>query len=352
MSVLLLGIALSGCVQSAPPDHRPEVAAALAEHVGLAHYLALEAASAELSQQATALCAGPTDTALTATRDAWWAAREPLKRAEVIQFGPVIEYPDRLGPKLDDWPVNADAIEELVAGDDALDFDAMGTATRGSPVVEYLLWGQGDDTLDALSTDPRRCEVLAGACADLHANTSRLVEAWRTDWLGPLSDPAGAGPASPYSTLQDVIDEWVNRMGFTVENVRATKLGKPLGDDAGGTPQPDTLESRHSGRSLADARDALAGVRDVWDGAGGGQHPGISRLAEPDPQLSAQLDELFEASALRLSEIPEPLEESVALSPGRVADAQEALRALQVAIQVDLAPGLGVTITFNDNDGD
>ena len=64
------------------------------------------------------------------------------------------------------------------------------------------------------------------------------------------------------------------------------------------------------------------------------------------------IDALLSTSATRLAEVPDPLEQTISLEPELVVRAQEALLALQVAIQVDLAQALGVTITFNDNDGD
>lgn len=345
-------IALWWLLACTPPeeeadDRRPEVIAHLAEDVTLGHYQEFASRTATLTRASEDLCASPSPTALTAARDAWWAAREPWKQAELVQFGPVIEYPERLGPKLDDWPVNAEAVEDLVDSDTALDqasFDAMGSATRGLPVVEYLLWDE--DALTALS-DSRRCAVLAGAAADVEASAGRLVTAWQDDWLPQLTTPAAVEDGA-YETVQEVLDEWVNRMAFTAENIRSRKLGKPNGDAAGGEPQPDVLESRPSGRSIQDARDALAGLKDVWEGVDG---PGVRDLVE-DADLALRIDELIDSSDARLGQIPEPLEDTIALEPELVARAQEPLQALQVAIQVDLAQALGVTITFNDNDGD
>ena len=354
---LVLLVLLAGCASTggdtAGTDARASVIASLAEHVAQARYAEFSTLSTAMSGAASTLCESPSTDTLESARAAWWSAREPWKRAEVIQFGPVVEYPDRLGPKLDDWPVNADGVEELIAGEGALDqaaFDVMGTATRGLPVVEYLLWERGADTLDALTADARRCDALAGAAADVAANAKRLEDAWRTTWLARLSTPE-ADPDDAYDTVQDVVDEWVNRMAFTVENVRSTKLGKPVGDSSGGEPQLDAIESRYSTRSLTDARDALAGARDVWTGDVGGDHPGISDLVD-DPDLVERVDTLFDAAETRLAEVPETLEETVVLQPEVVARAQEALQALQVVLQVDVAQALGVTITFNDNDGD
>ena len=340
---------------------RAAVIASLAEHVTLGHYAQFSAQSAALAAATAALCEAPDAGRLEAAQAAWWAARAPWKQSEIVQFGPVVEYPERLGPKLDDWPVNADAVETLIASEDALEaasFAEKGSATRGLPMVEYLLWPSttAPDVLAAMAEEPRRCAAAAGAAGDVQANAVLLEETWATDWMPGLAQPS-AGDGDDYDSAQDVIDEWVNRMAFTAENIRATKLGKPVGDSAGGEPQPDTLESRPSGRSLQDARDALGGVQAVWDGelvgdSGDTDHPGIADLVGDDPALVSQIDDLLAACALRLAEVPEPLEQTIVLEPEVVSRAQEALQLLQIAIQVDLAQALGVTITFNDNDGD
>ena len=190
-----------------------------------------------------------------------------------------------------------------------------------------------------------------GAAADIAVNTQLLVTLWETTWRAPLTTPADAEHMT-YKTTQDVIDEWVNRMLFTVENIRVEKLGKPLGDKTGGNPSLQSLESRYSGRSLQDAKDALAGVAAVWQGSDDVAPNGIAALVADDAELTQWLTAQLSASRGRLEDIADPLEETVLVEPEIIQRAQDALRTLQVVVQVDLAQALGVTIAFNDNDGD
>lgn len=337
-----------------PNASRAEVVRALAEQVAQGHYAEFALKAAVMHELTTALCDHPDAGTFAAAQAGWWAAKAPWARAEVIQFGPVVEYPERLGPKIDDWPVNEEAVEALIAGEDPLDvasFGLMGSATRGLPVVEHLLWPDDADALAALLATPRRCEALVGASGDVAISAERLVTVWREDWMLRVGQPS-VDDGDAYDTVQDALDEWVNRMAFTAENIRGTKLGAPVGDKTGGEPQPDLLQSRPSGRSLTDARDALAGVQDLWTGGAAESPLGVRDLLRDDPVLTAQLDALFETTDARLAELPEPLEDTILLQPELVARAQDALLALQVAVQVDLAQQLSVTITFNDNDGD
>lgn len=328
-----------------PATANPEPLEALSQHV--ADTYALFADRTDRLERATAsFCVALSPETLAESQAAWWEAREPWKRSEIVNFGPVVEYPERLGPQIDDQPINERAIEDLVEETEPLDFGAMGSATRGFPVLEYLLWSDG--SLEALAESPRRCQLLSGGAADLHGNAARLLDVWQRDWQAQVAGQ-DASEGVLWASPQEVVDEWVNRMAFTVENIRVTKLGKPAGDKAGGEPQPDTLESRLSARSLMDARDALQGVSDVWSGREG--QPGLSGLVG-DAELIARLSASLETASQRLAAVPETLEQTIQSQPEQVAQAQAPLQELQVLIQVELAQELNVTITFNDNDGD
>ncbi|MCA9575353.1 MAG: imelysin family protein [Polyangiales bacterium] len=351
--VASLALWAGSCGDTSAPDRRPEVITALARDVAVGSYTELEVRSGTLLSEVEALCADPSDDTLQAARTAWWDARTPWKEAEVVKFGPVVEFPERFGPKLDSWPASLTAITELLTSDEGLtlaDFALKGAYKRGLPVVEYLLYAQGDDTLTWLAADARRCEVLVGVTADVQANAGALRDAWLQLWQARLSDPT-TDSADMWDTVQDVLDEWVNRMAFTVENIRSMKLGVPVGDTSGGVPMPENLESRYSGRSLRDARDALAGVARAWHG-GDETQPGIAALLERKPALVERVSQLFVAADAALASVPEPLEPSLTDDRASIAAAQEALRLLQVALQTDVAQALGVTVTFNDNDGD
>ena len=349
-SLLVLG----ACGPDPDTALRETVMEAVATEVALGQIKDFEAKSKLMADAAADYCAQPDSLEqLSAVRNAWWEAKGAMKRFEIIQFGPIVEYPERIGPKLDDWPVNASAVEDLIEGEAALavdDFSRMGTATRGMPVVEYLLWSRGDDSSAFFSGSTRACEALIGSSGDVSRSSALLTEVWSEQWVGRLTDPADH-PDDAYASSHDVLEEWVSRMSFTVENIRKDKLGKPVGDAAGGEPQPDILESRYSQRSLEDAVDALLGVLDVWSG-GEWSERGVLDLLEEDWDGLASTTSLFEVSLQRTREIPEPLEQTINDEPEIVARAQEALLALQVALQVDLAQALSVQVGFNDNDGD
>ena len=337
------------------PSRIARVLDGLANDVALQQYDAFVVETKAMAEAAAAFCASPDAAGLEGMRTAWLSAKTPWKRAEVVLFGPVVEYPLRLGPKLDDWPVNSTSVEALVTGDSALDqdaFDGKGTARRGLPVVEYLLWSNqnGTEPLAALTNDSRRCEVLVGVSADVATNAMRLRDAWRDEWSPQVTTPESVEDGA-YDSSQEVLDEWVNRMAFTVENIRVIKLGKPAGDGANGQIQPDIIESRLSGRSLSDARDALQGVYWVWTGGGDDGQLGVRDLLQ-GAGVVQQMEFLFQTAMEELAALPDTLEETLMANPESVVPAKTALTALQSVIQGEVATSVGVTLKFNDADGD
>jgi predicted lipoprotein len=344
--------------QSAPEDARRELIKNLGEQVFLPNYRELEARIETLGERAGELCDAPDDERVEAARAAWWEARAPLKENELLAFGPYVEEPGRYGPKLDFWPARVENIEALLAGDGAVDAEsvaAFGTAEKGFPVVEYLLYTPNLDVAAAFD-DERRCEYLGSLIADLGENAEGLNSAWDPSQGDYLDELVYAGRTSKaFATLDLALGEIVNRLVFTVENARGDKLGGPAGTRTDGTPQPDSAESRFSGRSLEDVRDNLRGVRSVC--LGRNQEPADASLAAhlrriDRGDLAERLEVAFEASFSALDAIPEPLTETVESDAAPVLAAVAELAELQRLLQVDLIHALNLVLTFNDADGD
>jgi len=142
-------------------------------------------------------------------------------------------------------------------------------------------------------------------------------------------------------------------MAFTVENIRAEKLGTPLGALTGGSPQPGKAESQFSGRSVEDIRDNLRGIEQLYDGNEAEEQIGadfyLRECGHPFGEtMRARLDGAYAA----LAAIDVPLTQAIVDQPDRVQAAMDRLGELQRFIQVDIINALALTVGFNDNDGD
>jgi len=344
------------CGPEAIPDKRRTLLSAWGETL-LETYAEFEAACVELDVRARAFCDNPGQASLDAAREAWWSVRAPWKRTEIFAFGPYADEPIRLGPKLDFWPSRPDSVQQVLDGANPITAESaanLGAPARGMPAIEILLWAVGDGTLTAFQSSPRRCEYLVALTSDLIARARDLRLAWDPENGNFLSELTHAGEQGRrFASLHLALGEVVNRLGYTVENIRTEKLGRPAGTANGGSPQPDKVESPFSGRSLEDIRDNLRGVEQLYFGAPGRGRPGLEQyLNERGRSFASLMRSKLELCHAALNAIGEPLAVAVVSQPDAVRAALERLAELQRAIQVDVIGALSLSIGFNDNDGD
>lgn len=360
-ALLACVLCLIACDADPQQSPRRRTLEGLIDHVILPLLGDLEDRAGELDARAHELCEQPRPSSLVLARDAWQRARTPLKQAEVLAFGPHTLSPWRLQGQLDFWPVRPGSIETtleddapFVVGDD--DRLLLGAAAKGMPAIEYLLYGPGVDA--ARFEDARRCAYLIALTADLERQARALREAWAGPFGQQLRIAAGDGTADGgmqrYDDIRESFGELVNSLSFTVEVVRTDKLGRPFGL-TGGEPQPDALESRFAQRSIADAIDTLGGVEAIFTGRydGRSRTGGIAGLLRERGQPQ---DLLFErhmaAASAALEAIDGPLERAIERDRDGVQAALDALRELQIFLQVELTQALAVTVTFGGSDGD
>ncbi len=355
-ALALVTLALVGCSEprAAKEDTRRALLEGLGKEVFLPRYVEFEERAHDAERQANALCESPSDETLGAARDAWWAARAPWKRNETVAFGPYAP-PDSLGAAIDFWPCRKASVDTVLTGVDPIDASLLGAAAKGLPVMEYLLFDPEVDVVVESELGSRRCDYVAAVGQDLGADATAMREAWDPevgDFLGELVE---AGRKSKtYDSIEMALGEVVNRLVYDLEAARGEKLGAPLGIRTDGVPQPDSAESRFSGRSLEDVRDSVRGVEEVCFGADVEDAQSLVRYLEGigRDDLGPALRDAFDASYAALDRIPEPLTEAVMTDPASVQAASDALGEVQRLIQVDVIAAMGLMLTFTDADGD
>jgi predicted lipoprotein len=352
----LLGVAGIGCSNPGAPDTRRELLSSWSTALIVPSYEDFALKTGELRSSIDALCAAPSSDALEASKTAWLAAQDSLKRAEVFAFGPFSRPEFRIGPQLDSWPARVDDVEDVLTSEMPIDpasLASFGVWRKGLPVVEYLLYPPVGDAVE-LARSPRRCEYLQSLGTEVDSRANEIHMAWSPEGGNFAEQLSGAGRTSTaFESLVAAFSEIVNRMGFTVENVRTNKLGRPLGEDAGGTPAPEYVESRFSARSIDNIHHNLDGIETLYFGDDARSIPGLRRyVTERGADYDAQVTAALNASHQSLDAIGAPLSEAVVSAPDRVREASTRLGELQALIQVDLIGALGLSLNFNDNDGD
>lgn len=355
LGALLLSALATGCATKGAGDTRRELLTSWSTGIAVEGYRSFENDTRALDAALVDYCAEPGDAALEAAREAWWQSRAPWEQLEVFTFGPYSRLPLRIGPKIDQWPQRAplEEVEELLESERPVTPEAvnqMGVNQKGLPVVEYLLYAP--DAQSALG-NARRCEYLVSVGKELVTRATELREAWDPaagDFAGELSE-AGRGRTA-FDDLTDAFSEVVNRLGFTLENLRTEKLIKPLGPE-NGEPAPELVESRFSGRAIEDMRDNLTGIELVYFGDPARNVLGLdSYLSERGRSYAPQMTEHLSAIRSAFDAIPEPMTDAVSSARERIDAASAAVNELRLLIQVDIINTLGLQVSFNDNDGD
>lgn len=351
---------LSSCFNE--PFDRKAMLESLGNDVIIPTYAAFLDEAENLVDSAQSFCADPTSTRLGELHARWKNARVLWKQMDTINFGPYMDQPWRLGPKVDFSPVREDTIEETLAGDEPLTLQtvsALGTSSRGLPAMEYLVFDR-EGTAVALAKfeapeGERRCDYTVALAEDVRANADAMVKAWSPegdDYLGGVL--ASGEPGAPFMSITEASNEITNRMLFLVENAMRIKLGQPLGLESGGEAQPDQVESRYSDHSIQDLLANLDGLENIYRGRfAGRQGIGVQlwvRWYSPDVDRDVQTAMLQARWAVEA--IPAPLSNAVTADPELVQAAYDQMRELRNTIGVDMINALAGNATFNDTDGD
>lgn len=355
---------VAGCSNETetPPegDPREAVLSTIVEQVAIPTYQTFRDEAVALDAAAEAFCADRTAASLTTVQEAWWTARGSWKRNDIFAFGPHTDEPVRLGPKIDFWPARPDTVQRTLDGTaelDAAGIESLGAPAKGLPAMEYLLYDPSGDhsAILAAYTDEtsgdRRCQYLIGLAGDLVLRADEMLAAW--DGMGGFGEAlVTAGEGSPlYDSRAMAINTLFNRITFAAEDIRELKIGKPAGKRNGGDPQPDTVESPFSHRSVQDIVDSLAGLRAAY--AGTAENVSFDAQVEGRaPELTTALQDHFDRATTAVQAIDTPLASAVVDRPDEVEAAYQAVKDLHRALGVDAANVLGITVMFNNTDAD
>lgn len=364
-----LTLLLGACESEKLPDPRRNVIAHLVDDAMMADYGQLVGLARQLQARSQSFCATRSPQDFEAMRTLWWQARAPWKRNEVFAFGPYKENPWRLGAKIDFWPARPDTIEKTLAATELEltpeQVGLLGASATGMPVLEYLLFRSKSDGREI--TD-RACTYIVGLSADLVNDTSAMFHAWSEqgeNYRGQLVYASEETVA--FADLDAALGEIVNRIGFTLENIRRDKLGAVLGK-GGGLPHLEMAESRWSGRSIQDIRDNLHGMEQLVFGPKGRFHHEplnmdrrswiglptnlVQLLEYRGFYMHQSLQAHFSACYQSLDAIPGSLAQAASEHPESIREAIRQLGLLQVLVQGDVLRKLSFEMTFNDADGD
>ena len=349
--ILIAGVAPA----HADADHGAIAKASLEQYIRPGYAQFAQSTDA-LKQSVVTLCGKPSRAALKNTQKAFAATVESWSVVEPIRFGPVAQ--EHRFERIFYWPdpkgLGTRQIRDALAKQDksvmeSKDLTAKSVALQGLPALEYLLYGDGADTLTKGGAESAfRCSFAEAVAGNLAGMAKEIADGWQdgapytTSYLEP-------GPAnSAYHNPKEVTLELFKTFNAGVEWVRDQKLAKTLGAKPE-QARPQLAPFWRSGLSFANMAGNLSGVRDLF-AKGGFAQVVHQQSAGVENSVVFDLDHAIEV----LRGIDKPIADAV-----RNEELRGKLEALRISLKVAsatagemISQGAGLSFGFNAMDGD
>jgi len=319
---------------------------------------ALATATADLAARVERFCAAPDGAGLEGARAGYGAAMDAWAGVQHVRPGPLLL--EMRSDRIAFWPerrnIVARQVEQLLAARDpkALEPDAFAkqsAAVQGLTAIERLLFGDGVTAASfAGEAGGHRCAVTLAVAR----NVAKLGAEVRDGWAA-LAPQLVAGAATPVgASAKEAVDNLYASLVTALQVVVDQKLLIPLGESPADA-KPALAESARAGRSLKNIAINLAAMRAMVLGEDGG--PGFAALLPDNADGTAArkaVVKAFDDAAAAVKAVPAPLDKAVADPKQRkaVEAAFRAAKGIQTVLVQKLPPLIGVTLGFNELDGD
>ena len=244
-------------------------------------------------------------------------------------------------------------IEEALASDVVLDsafIEKKGSTMKGLATLELFLFNpEGNQVILQSFSDSRRRDYLKALGENLERKASELVNHWSAEGENYIATFAAADQAD--GSVKGSTNMLMNELINSLEKVAREKIYNPLGDVSSDERKPEISEAYLSRTSLERIKGNIISAQHMFTG---GQGQGIDDYLVflGADKLSRQITDQLEATLEAIDQIDEPFEDALVNHPERISQVYNALKNLLILISVDAANQLGITVTFNDSDGD
>jgi len=293
-------------------------------------YEDMYAKSQQLLAAVNTLNTTTTDANLESCRALWKAIRNTWEQTEAWLFGPVSS--DNIDPRIDTWPVDFNALENILATSDELNetyVDGLDDALKGFHPIEYLLWGQ-DGNKTAADFTAREKEYLLGLAQNLNKLSKEVSESWSNGYATQLAT-AGSGSAT-YTTKKSAYVEIADAMTGICDEVANGKMKDPFDQQ-----DPTQEESPFAKNSLIDFANNIRGIMAMYQGKFSSDGKGIEDLVRTyDLSLDNDIKTAHATALASLEAISVPFGEAILTQQTQVQNAMEKINALATLLDTDL----------------
>lgn len=296
----------------------------------------------------------PTLDQLETLQSALKDARLAWQDVSPFQFGPAESI--LLRASLNTYPSDEDKISENVSSGDYSFGTIDNRDAAGLPALGYLLHGVGDtneEILTMYTTDSEaenRMAYLLDNISFIKEQVDTATHDWQEsggDYIGTFLSDENAG-TDVGSSLGMLINSYV--MHYE-RFLRDGKVGIPAGVRSAGVVRPTSTEAYYGGYSLELAITNLEQIERIFTGADGkGLDDNLKALDAED--LSDEILAEINEAKTSLEDLNDPLSQQIEENNEPVLDSFEELQQIITLLKADMTSVLGITITYQDNDGD
>lgn len=280
------------------------------------------------------------------TSDAWAAAQQ-------FRIGALAQ--EQRTERFAYWPERRNVVEKqylaLLAGKGkdglaAAQFANASVAIQGLPALERILYGEdkGQDLLKGASAARRQVIVVAIA-----HNLQSIATDARAAWQDLLKDPAKAASSFAASPAEGTAQSYTNLLTIT-QIVAEQKIGAPLGGADAASAKPKAAEQWRSGRSMRNIVVNLQTAKNSVLAPGGYG----DLLAADQAALKADVAKAFDDAIAAANTVGDDFTTDITHQDHRkpVTALLVKINHLRDLLRQQMPPALGVTLGFNELDGD
>jgi predicted lipoprotein len=362
-SIALIGV-LFACSSSTSSDEEANFdRMAMLENYGqnlvIPAYDSLQQSMNGLSTSANTFTETPTLENLEQVQRQLKQARLAWQTANIFQFGPASMQ--TLRASLNTYPTDTTQINgNIDSGSYTLGTIENQTAV-GFPATGYLLHGVGSNNEEILlryttdtNADNRR-DYLLDNIQFMKDKVDAVTNEWKSsggNYIATFASEENAG-----TDVGSSLGMLVNAMVLHYERyLRDGKIGIPSGVRSAGVPRPQATEAYYAGYSLELAIANAEATQRLFLGTGlnGSDGPGLAEnlTALGASDLASQIENDLGTGIGTLEGLNDPLSQQIESNTESVTAAFQDLQQLVSLLKADMSSILGVTITFQDNDGD
>lgn len=358
-SVLFISALLVACSNSTSSEDqtnfdRSEMLSNYGNNIIIPAFEDMQAATNELETVAEDFENERTLERLETLQSALKEARLAWQDVSPFQFGPAESI--LLRASLNTYPTDSDKINDNISsGDYSLDTIENRDAA-GLPALGYLLHGVGDTNEEVLtmytadSEAENRMTYLLDNISFIKEQVDTATYEWQAsdgDYISTFLSDENVG-TDVGSSLGMLINSYV--MHYE-RFLRDGKIGIPAGVRSADVTRPTSTEAYYGGYSLELAIANLEQVERIFTGADGpGLDDNLEALDAGD--LSDEIQSQIDEAQTALEQLEDPLSQQIEENNEPVLTSFKELQQIITLLKADMTSILGITITYQDNDGD